>query len=225
MKKLALVALVLAACGGGEKKNDVVLPDAPNNPTPDAPSQACLVASSLGTVTPANAFAQHSMGMNGMPPGEYVFGTLINADATPDALQIELYAGFGAFPGALPAAGATVQITGAEANYATCGACVRIFTDLDTSTGNSAEENSYFATSGTIQLTSITETSVAGTLTNLQFDHVAIDPNTFNSTSLNDGCSASLASLSFTADPEPPMAKPNGRTVLRLKNIRFGAAQ
>lgn len=227
MKKLALVALVLAACGGGEKKNNVVLPDAPDN-TPDAPPNAtCLVSSSLGTVTPTNPLAQHSMGMNGMPPGEFLYGALINADATPDVLQIEFYTGFGAFQGGFPTAATTIQIAGDEANYATCGACVRAFTDIDPNSGESAEPVgvSYFATGGTLQLDSITETSVAGTLSNIQFTHVTIDETTFNSTPVGDGCSSTLTSLAFTADPEPPQAKPNGRSVIRLKNIRFSAAQ
>ena len=139
----------------------------------------------------------------------------LNQDATPDLLAVELYAGAGPFMTGFPATGATLQLSG-EGDYATCAGCVLIYAD---STQQALGEP-YLANSGTLTLTSITTTSLAGSVSNVGFRHVSIADQTFATTDHPDGCTSTLASASFSGTPMMVTARklPDGTT---QQGIRF----
>ena len=108
-------------------------------------------------------------------------------NSNPDNLDIEIYAGYGVFQNGVKLGKYT--LAGNELDYATCGLCVLVF---------AGGQDPYMATGGTVELTSVQGT-FSGTLTNVTFTHVSIDPNTFESTPLGDGCNTSIPSLSISA--------------------------
>jgi hypothetical protein len=211
LSSLLGLSLLAVGCGGGGDKPKLV--DA--HLLQDSGPVECLLPASLGTVTPTMQDAHSAMSaMATMPDNFYLYADL-DADPSPDILLIDLYAGYGAFMAGLPTAPAMIDISGAETSYDTCGACLLAQTDLDTA-AMTFTGDPYFATAGTLQLTSVSPTSIAGTLTNITFTHATIDPDTSATTPLGDGCSSTLASLAFSAVPVPDPAV-NGR-------IRLGIA-
>jgi hypothetical protein len=217
MQKLSLFVLVAAVGCGGGKKDPVVLPD--SAPDVDAPPTAnCLIPANAGTVIPPGQAAIHSN-----PAEEYVYFALMGDEALPDVFQIELYSGFGAFAGGFPAGPTTIQLNGVEAQYRDCGACVRVFTDVNLDTGESADgDTSYMATGGTLTLEAISEAQLKGSVSNVTFTHVNIAAD-FTSTPHPDGCSGNLGSLEFDIDPMPADSKPNQNRggAFRATNLRW----
>ena len=115
---------------------------------------------------------------------------LLNTDAAPDIVQLELYAGFGLFAGKDIAPG-TYPLTGDELNYASCGVCVRIFADAT----EQALGAQYFATGGSVTLSSTTG-NLVGTLDNVTFTKVTIADD-FTSTPVGDGCETVITAASM----------------------------
>ncbi len=130
------------------------------------------------------------------PPDFINYQGTLNADATPDVLDIELYNGFGVYGNGI--ATGSVTIAGDEAQYATCGACVLLYADVD---AQGMPGSLYMATSGTINVTSIAP-NVTGTLANIVWTHVDIDPSTFMSTPNADACMSGVTSVAFDAPIE-----------------------
>lgn len=118
----------------------------------------------------------------------------LNGDMTPDVVQVELYAGFAAFAGA-DITPKTIQLAGDELNYKTCGACVRVFADVPQMGDSPAQ---YFATGGTLTLTSTTGT-LTGTLENVTLEKVTINSTDYTSTPVGDGCQTKIVNASMNA--------------------------
>jgi len=164
--------------------------DAPPAPA-DGSGASCRVAASLGVLGPVAGHISHydparSIGWDGA----------LNQDAQPDLLNLQLIAHYGVFTGGL--APGTYAIAGAELNYATCGLCVLILGDVALAGGTVSQY--FFATGGTVTLTSIAG-RLTGSLENVTFTNVTIDPATNQSTPLGT-CSVTLGGASFdTATP------------------------
>lgn len=120
----------------------------------------------------------------------------LNTDPMQDVLSIQLYAGYGVFTGDAGVRPGTYTLSGDETNFATCGACVQIFADVNPDGGAGGER--YMATGGTLTLTS-TQGTLTGSLSNANLVEVTVDPNTFVSTPVPNGCTSSISSASFTA--------------------------
>jgi hypothetical protein len=163
--------VVVAACGGGEGGSNT--PDAPA--TIDA-NPTCLIPNSYGDV--------------GAKTGTTMMGpsTLtIVLDPTPprDSFFLKLTTGRGVFAGGL--ATGTFPITGAEASSSTCGVCVNIIADIVSGQGPT---KFYFATSGTVTLTS--HSPPIGTLSNVELVEVDV-----GGTPVNSGCTSAITAMSF----------------------------
>ena len=198
---LASSALLLlaAGCGGdddGDGSSDVTFVDSgPGGGDPDsAPTPAaCTAPESLGSLTIAEGLAQ------GTAEEGLLGGALLGEDAMPDAIQFEFYPGFEPFLGEDPKAPeddvvelGTWDIAGPQLNYASCGVCVRLLTDL----GESDYADDYMATGGTVTLTAIGP-NLTITATNLTFGHVLIDEMSFESTPAGTGCESAADSVEF----------------------------
>ncbi|MEZ4366017.1 MAG: hypothetical protein R2939_06990 [Kofleriaceae bacterium] len=192
------LSLSLLACGGDDPT--ILPPDGSpiDAPRIDAPMQAnCQATASYGAVTanPETTAAYWDGGTAQAP--EFAVGlTSIAAGPPADGVQIELYAGFGALSGGIVPD--TYTITGDELNYATCGVCVTIQADIT----QDAVGSVYMATGGSVTINSISPTFSA-TASNLTFEHVTIDPQTFQSTPVGDGCNSSITSVAIDATLEP----------------------
>lgn len=154
----------------------------------------CTVSSSdYGALGTKKGQAQLQTDMSG---NQFIgWAAPIDAQGKPTLLSLELYAGAGAFTGSKTIKTGTFQIAGDEANYATCGVCVLLYTQFDSQAMSIAD--SYMATGGTVKLTSVNGT-LTGTITDAKFEHVQIDPDTFESTPDPSMCKSAITSISFS---------------------------
>ena len=98
---------------------------------------------------------------------------------------------------------ATIPLTGNQLSFSTCDACVSVVSHC-TNCSNIAIDPSqidgvqYFATGGTIALTSIDAGvhNITGTLSNVTLAHVTFNANG-DAIPVNDGCTTSITSASF----------------------------
>ena len=173
----------------------------------------CGLPSNWGTLTPASNI---QFGSDLMPMfGNATIDQLDWQAYLPDArnsgdnniIDVSLFS-------TLPPFGATITAMpsidlSSQSDYATCGACVMTVVDADT---NQAATKSlielgptYIATSGTLGLTTVaafpavSTSRVTGTLSNVVFTHVNIDPVTGATTSAGDGCKFTVTSVAFDA--------------------------
>jgi len=136
----------------------------------------CSAQASYGTVTPLGSVGQS------YADGSSAAAFVVSQDG--DAVQFELYPGFGALAGGLNPG--VYTISGDDLNYSTCGLCVLLF-------GNGSDP--YFITGGTVTLTSVNG-NLTGTLSNATFQQVTIDSN-YVSTPVPGGCQSSITSMPF----------------------------
>ncbi|MDB4963187.1 MAG: hypothetical protein JWP01_3186 [Myxococcales bacterium] len=217
LTSLLSISLAVAACGGDDGGKVTLVDASPVGGNIDAPAQVdCLLPSSLGSVTPSTQEGHFAMSMGETTPDNYYLYADLNADASPDVLLIDLYKGFGAFMAGFPTGPQAVTLTGAEASYDSCGACIMALTDY-TMAGPTGDP--YFATGGTLNLTSVSNTSIAGTLSNVTLVHSVIDMDTNVTTPHPDGCSSTLGSISFSATPTAQTFAPGSRPRLKI-NLR-----
>ncbi|NVB81442.1 MAG: hypothetical protein HOV81_23810 [Kofleriaceae bacterium] len=122
----------------------------------------------------------------------------LNQDPLPDALYLDLWQGYGGFGSGDIKTGQYV-ISGEDAAYSTCGICAYLAADVDPDNGPA---DYYFAQSGVVNITSIT-TNLTGTLQNVNFARVGIDPETGDpsDTAVGD-CQSTIASASFSGPIE-----------------------
>ncbi len=182
---LLVASVLLVACGDGGQTR----PDATMIVQPDAPPEPCGATPMYGTVTPAGETASRDLDVN---PTEIYYDAELNMDALVDSLSLQLFKGLGAFTAGEIVPG-VVALSGPEANYETCGACVLLYVDLDPESGT--ENGVYMATGGTINLMTLTP-NIKGTLSNVTFTHVSIDDETFASTPIGD-CDSMVTSMAF----------------------------
>jgi hypothetical protein len=208
-KKFSLapfICIPFLACGSSDSPHHVTTPDSGTGSGSGSGSAApCTAAAVLPTDfgSAADQLADWD-GSGTTAPGTYEewFGAL-NSDV--DYIKLELYAGHGGVTTGLKPG--TYAITGDDTNYISCGVCVRMFTDVTQTSGQTPE---YFASSGTVTLTSVGSGSgsgsgsdklygtFSGSFQNLSFDHVDIGSD-FTSTPVGD-CTSTLASGTFSAD-------------------------
>lgn len=162
----------------------------PDDGGPTDGGPVCLATADYGVASPISETAFLVSG----PPVRLIWAAGLNADLLADTIAVELYEGSGAFA-STPIAPGTYPLTGDELNYATCGTCIFLRADLDADTGTS---QTYMATGGTVTITSVSP-NLTGTLSDLTFEHVEVDPTTYVSTPVGDGCVSALTSLSFDA--------------------------
>jgi hypothetical protein len=208
-----LPAIPLLACGGDDGPSVTVV-DAAVDGRPIDAAAACTAAASNPTPSFGSNQSAERSGSGSATVINYV-GRL-NADTMPDLLAIDLYAGYGAFQSGTIAP-ATINLTGVEADYATCGACVLILTDLHQQGSGAALTDIYLANGGTMNLTGA-GSSLQATLSNVTFRQVMIGSG---GTTTNVGnCTSSLASATISTPIVAGSATftggiENGRLVLR----------
>jgi hypothetical protein len=210
---VSLALLPLVACGGDDDggNNPPVLVDAAVSVDAPPTNTNCTASPTYSvSLDDTNSYAESY----GTGPDGYVEGAgLLNEDATPDLLVVELYGGIGPFANGITTQ--SITIAGDEANYATCAACVRIFTD----TTQDSFADQYFASGGTMNLTSIRNT-LELTLSNVTLQHVTIDPNTFESTPVGDGCTTTVnATFSTPIDEIDALRSKNAPIRLRMQRV------
>jgi hypothetical protein len=183
----------------GNNKPDAGQPDAgqpdagqPDAGEPDAgePEVTCSVDSAdFGALNTLDGELQSAEGV-----------ILLDMPLTDDAdlLSIQIYEGFGAMSGGIQTG--TFTLGGDDLNFETCGLCVLLYANSQAEDGTF---QTYMATGGTVTLTSV-DGRFTGSVSDLTFEHVTVDEDTFHTTAVGDGCVSAITSGSF--DKEIPAA-------------------
>jgi hypothetical protein len=191
-----LLAAMALGCGGDDDDDDTATADAAADaaasvdsaPGPDAVDDSCAIQTALGDLgeLPATP-AVLATGMN------ILYRAELNTDV--DKVALELYSGTATFGGGDPQPG-TYPLTGDELQFQTCGVCVLLYANDMAGPGFPDPDKAYMATGGTVVLDTVGAT-LAGSLSNVTFQEVTIDPGTAVSTPVPGGCNAALDSATF----------------------------
>ncbi|HWO26571.1 MAG TPA: hypothetical protein VNO30_47910 [Kofleriaceae bacterium] len=151
--------------GTGDPMTD---PDPDPNPQPQPQPGVCALPDSTADAGNLAATKAQQCNVPGSAGTKKWYRVAATLPGTMDYVQIELWDGRGAF-GAGAVAPGTYPISGAELNPTTCGICVRGLGDK-----GAATQKEYFATGGTVQVTSVggAGTAVSVTLTNATFAEI-----------------------------------------------------
>jgi hypothetical protein len=193
--KFIPVLFVAAACGGGSGDDDIEIVDSNAN---------CTAPNSFGVVTPGTQNAFSDMMAPATTPEFFQFEADLDGAASPDVMLVQLFKGFGVFTPDFPAPAAlplTIQITGDEAQFSSCGACILVIGDVGAD--GMATGDPYLATSGSLTLTTLSSTMMEGSVSNLVLTRVTIDEDTDVSTPSADGCTSSVDSMAFSSAVMP----------------------
>jgi hypothetical protein len=175
MRTILLSLLMVTGCvtgteapvGGGDDTGD---DDPTPNPDPDPQPQSkvCSLPDSTADAGDLAALKAQQCNVSGSQGTKKWYRVAATLPGSMDYVQIELWDGRGAFSAGAVAPG-TYQLTGAELNPATCGICVRGLGDK-----GAATQKEYFATAGTVQVTSVggAGAAVSVTLTNARFAEI-----------------------------------------------------
>jgi len=213
---LPIIPIALA-CGGDDGGGKITVRADAAKQIDAAPVVCTAAASYTGVVAGSNTQFAGSNG-SGSDLQVYWAGRM-DPTAMPDFIEIDLYNGVGPFSAGITPQ--TISLTGDEANYATCGACVLMFTDLHTVGSDVEITDFYFPTAGTLMLTSTTD-DFMGTVTGLQMQHMIVSGNML--VPANDGCVTSVPSMTMNAVIEPQGSgsawgkpAPSGKMSLKFK--------
>ncbi len=199
---LAMSVACAGACSGGSegtpdaepaadaRADDAGAGDAPALPDGPAP-MTCTAVPDYGSAGQLAGTAVSHTPAGSTSPNRLEWRGDLDAAALPDQLAVELFAGAGVFTGADIQPG-TYTIEGDELDYATCGVCVLLYTDV----AGGVERDVYLATAGSVAITSVSPT-LAGQVSGVSFEHVTINPVSYESTPDPDMCRSALTDASF----------------------------
>jgi hypothetical protein len=240
LKPVAFCFLLATHVGcGGEKPNNVVLLDAPQEQI-DAAESGCTAPAAVpgGMGAIPFTYTPDSLAAMGDPAGnQESWDTFIaaNQDQLPDVVLIGFYEGggdpaytFADFPVVNAQNPLTIQLNGPESDQTKCSVCIAMFTNVNTANMMELEyADDYQANAGTVTLTELSATKITGTLSGVVMRHVDVDFMAMPPTQVDNasGCTASVGDISFDSVPEMAMMK-NGKVAVGLKlPFRNGAAR
>ena len=199
-----------AAPAGDVDARPINVPDANTTATADATAAtadataACTAPSSYDETTLDSPAAYSSLDDNNDKYDiQEIIGGLTTT-ATPDLLDIQLYAGSGSLSGGL-AKNTTYTVDSDDMDYSTCGLCILIYTGTSTDgSGDPTETATFMATGGSVKFSSLGSQStgkgtITGTLTGATFQQVTIDPMSLETTVVGSCTTAVPGPITFTS--------------------------
>ncbi|MBP6840279.1 MAG: hypothetical protein KA190_23475, partial [Kofleriaceae bacterium] len=138
-----------------------------------------------------------------------------------DFLLVELYSKFGVFQNGVVTG--TFNLTGEEANYVDCGACVRLLTDAT----QSDYGDDYMANGGTLNITAAADAvgeTLTFTLSNVTFRHVDFTVMNNQVTAQADnasGCTTTISNATFTGALAAAQLRSDVPTSVVMRRDRF----
>jgi hypothetical protein len=186
------LAALTAACNAMLGIDDVT-PESVMTTRPDAgiDAQRCDIMSNFTLIaaTPSTSVLNHHMTGGG---ASLLF--LLNNDPKPDALAMDLYDSMGGH-GVVNAVG-SYTLTVSDTALASCGICVGVYTDFDSSTKTFSQ--AYFAAAqGTLKLDMFDATGISGSFKGLKLRQVDFSGD--NMREIAGGCTVTIADAEFTA--------------------------
>lgn len=187
---LAAPALALtSACNTLIGMEDVELAD---EEPPPPPPPTCNVAERFGLIA-SNPETTSLIHRGGTSTGGASLLFLLNTDARPDSFVMQLYDNMGGH-GVLNAVG-NYTVTAADAKLETCGICLLVNTDFDSSGAGSFRETFMAQAQGTLSLTTATTTRLAGRIQRLKLRRV--DNSGGVTREVADPCSVTIDDVVF----------------------------
>jgi hypothetical protein len=187
------------ACGGDDSPHHI-------SPQPDAAPDAMEPCKGQTEYSPAfgsdNTQATDYPRVGSDPdndpdfaPHNLFFIGALDTNDPGDYLYLDLYELYGAFDGGDIKTG-TFPLTGDDAAYSTCGACVYLGAKVDAD-GN--VDDYYFARSGLLNLTSVTG-RLTGSIQNVMFYRVKTDADGFPSDDATFDCESKIMNATFDTE-------------------------
>jgi hypothetical protein len=190
------VAFAMSGCGGGD--------DGEADAGPPDSGLICPVEQSLGTIAALESATagQQDQALadqaDNPPPDPQTF-FIIGGIGGMDAVELDLWDGYGAFSGATEAekrvAPGTYEVTGDETAIVTCGVCFFLYGNFDTV--SMTVEKAYLAVSGSVTVDEPIGPNLSGNGTDLVFRE--IDDQSQIGGTLDGGCEVRVPSIQFTA--------------------------
>jgi hypothetical protein len=200
---LPLIPIALA-CGGDDGGGKItVRPDGPSGGGDTGPA-ACTGAASYGDALAQAAGSDGMMGGTGSDAYTVFWIGRMDNNTNSDILQIALIEGAGPFASGITPQ--TIQLTGNQIDATACDACVIMFTDYNFDDDTYADL--YFATGGTLDLTSVSDT-FEGTLSNLTMTHIVQAGNSI--VAANDGCDSTFSTINMGSAIMPQEGSATGK--------------
>lgn len=199
MAALPLIPVALA-CGGDDGGGKITVNGDAGGGT-DSPGTQCTASATYGDVLAgSDGMPLAGAGSAGMPGGTGMaaysvsWAGRMDPDAPPDLIELILKEGKNPYGTAIEPG--TVQLTGEQTDWATCGACALIITDVTPMGDSVVYTDIYLATGGTLNLTSVSDT-IQGSITNATFTHVVASGTTL--VKANDGCNVSMPMVTINS--------------------------
>jgi hypothetical protein len=215
---LPIIPIALA-CGGDDGGGTITVRPDSGGTVDTAPVVCTAAANYTGAVAGSNTqFAGSDGSINGTGSDSFEVYYLGRMDPSsmPDLLQVTLYAGVGPFAAGINPA--NISLTGDELSFATCSACIFLFTDFH-AVGSSYEIVDYYTpTAGMLNITNVEYTmnntdgsagSWMATFTGLKLQHMVPAGNDL--VPANDGCTVDIPTMSMNAVIEKQEGSANGK--------------
>jgi hypothetical protein len=190
---LATLVALTAACNSILGVDDVTPESMESSPSIDAGMDArqCDVMPdfTLVAATPSTSALSHHMNGAG---ASLLF--LLNNDAKPDALAMDLYDNMGGH--ATVNAVGTYNLSTSDAALSSCAICVAVYTNFDSS-ANMFSQTYFAAAQGTLKLTMFDATGISGSLKGLKLRQVELSGGATRD--IAGGCTVTIEDAEFTA--------------------------
>ena len=208
---LLLVVPFAISCGGDDTPHTIKTPDSGMGSGSQVAPDTCKVDATYTTLSfsgsNANARATEVPANFGSGSNVHLYyswggiGTIGSADTVADYVNMDMFAGFGAFKtttGSDVVPG-TYVIQGDDTSYVDCGLCVYLQGDYDLNADDGTSDDYLMAKSGTVTLTSVSGSSYKATISNVDFRRVVVesDGTVTNDDQTDVACNSHIDTVSF----------------------------
>lgn len=169
----------------------------------DAAVAACTVSTSdFGALGAIEGAAQLEVDPKNASIYSVTVSAPLQAAFPTDVLSVEFYTGyapFGTQEAPTPIVPGTYALTGDLLSYETCGVCVRVTTNVVEDESSVGDD--YMVTGGTVTVSAVGDApgeTLTFAVSDLQFRHVVIDPESYETTPVDDSCTTAISDAAFT---------------------------
>ena len=210
------------SCGGDDTPHTIKTPDSGMGSGSQVAPDTCKVNPTYATLSfmGSNANARATMvppAFNGGSNKQifYTWGAMetIGSDATSaDYVNMDLFAGFGAFTGSNMVGSGVYTIANDDTSYVDCGLCVYLQGDYDLMADDGTSDDYLMAKSGTVTLTSVSGSSYKATLSNVDFRRVVVeaDGTITNDDQTDVPCNSHIDTVTFDIPLRTAMGSGSG---------------
>jgi hypothetical protein len=203
------------SCGGDDTPHTIKTPDSNMGSGSNTVTDTCKVNPTYTTLSfmgsNANARATEVPANFGSGSNIHYYiswgamDTVGSDTMVADYVNMDMYAGYGAFTGSDIVAG-TYVIANDDTSYPDCGLCVYLQGDYDLAADDGTSDDYLMASSGTVTLTSVSGSAYKATITNADFRRVVVeaDGTVTNDDQTDVPCTTHIDTVSFDIPLKQP---------------------